>query len=347
MKTIKRVWVVLAIVSLSGCALDDEDTSLEAGAASYSLGSAPSVTVLNDTALGGLGSGSTIGPDNALYVTNGNDGTLLRINRNNGSSTVVGTGLPQQVVGIGGAMDVAFLGDRAYVLVTLAGADVGAPDSIMGIYRLRNAGQFALFADLGAWSAAHPPVDPDWYLAQGVQYSMDVWHGGFVVTDAHLARLIRVDRAGHISELFAYDSTDAVPIGLESENGKLFVASPGPIPHLPSTSTISKLKHNGSLKLVASWDEDYSGNIGLLVDVEMGRHDRMYGLLQGFWDLEPVPDNEGLPAAPNTGELVKVRDDGTFRTLVSGLNQPTSLELDGNKAFVVTLNGTVLRIDGL
>src|SRR6478735_8751229 len=90
--------------------------------------SAPNVTVLNETALGGLGSGSTIGTDGALYVTNGNAGTLVRIDPRNGSETVVGGGLPPQVIGIGGAMDVAFIGHRAYVLVTLAGSAVGGPD---------------------------------------------------------------------------------------------------------------------------------------------------------------------------------------------------------------------------
>ncbi len=123
-------------------------------------GKAPVVTVLNDSALGGLGSGSTIGPHGALYVTNGNDGTLVRIDPRTGSERVVGSGLPRQVFGIGGAMDVVFIGHRAYVLVTLAGADVGVPDAVMGIYRLKRDGTFSVFADLGTWSAAHPPADP-------------------------------------------------------------------------------------------------------------------------------------------------------------------------------------------
>ena len=46
---------------------------------------AASPTVINSTALGGLGSGSTVGPDGALYVTNGNDGTLVRVNPRTGA----------------------------------------------------------------------------------------------------------------------------------------------------------------------------------------------------------------------------------------------------------------------
>jgi hypothetical protein len=60
----------------------------------------------------------------------------------------------------------------------------------------------------------------------------------------------------------------------------------------------------------------------------------------------PLPGNEGAPAAPNTGEIVAVGRD-TFTTVVSGLNQPTSLELVGRVGFVVTVSGTILRIDGL
>jgi sugar lactone lactonase YvrE len=309
--------------------------------------SAPAVTVLNNTALGGLGSGSTIGPDGALYVTNGNAGTLLRIDPTNGSERVVGRGLPPQVIGIGGAMDVAFLRHRAYVLVTAAGSDWGAPDAVMGIYRLKRDGTFSVFADLGTWSAEHPPADPDWFASQGVQYSLEVRRNGFIVADAHLGRLIRVNRRGHVRELFAFTSTDSVPTGLEVAKGKVFVATAGPIPHLPSDSTITAVRRGGWTKVVGKWASNYAGHRGLIVDVEKGRDGRLYGLLQGHWDLKPTPENEGMPAAPNTGAIVVVRGDGTFKTVVTGLNQPTSLELVGHVGFVITVTGTILRIDGM
>ena len=307
----------------------------------------PAVSVLNDTALGGNGSGSTIGPDGALYVTNGTAGTLVRIDPRTGSETVVGRGLPRGVIGIGGAIDVAFLGHRAYVLVTFAGADVGVPEAVMGLYRLERSGRFTVFADLGTWSSAHPPADPDWSVGQGVQYSLEVWRQGFVVADAHLGRLMRVDRRGRVSELMAFDSTDSVPTGLEVADGKVLVATAGPIPHLPSDSAISAVRRDGSTTVVGRWAADYAGDRGLIVDVEQGRHHRLYGLLQGHWDLEPTPDNEGFPAAPNTGEIVVVERDSTFTTVIGGLDQPTSLEVVGRAGFVVTVTGTILRVDDL
>ena len=305
---------------------------------------APVVTVLNDTALSGLGSGSAIGPDGALYVTNGTKGTLVRVDPTTGSAKVVGRGLPRKAIDIGGAMDVAFLGGRAYVMVILAGVDVGVPDAVMGIYRLKRDGTFSVFADLGTWSAAHPPEDPDWFVTEGVQYSMDVWRHGFVVADAHLARVIRVNRRGRISELVAFGSTDRVPTGLEVADGKVFLATAGPIPHLPSTSKINLVRRNGSVKVIGKWGSGYTGNRGLIVDVE---HDqgRLYGLLQGYWNLDPTPENEGFPAAPNTGVVVAVRPDGTFRTVVRGLDRPTSLELVDGVGYAVSFTGTIYRID--
>lgn len=318
------------------------------GAAEEPAPAAPKVTVLNGSALAGLGSGSTIGPDGALYVTNGTKGTLLRIDPRTGAATVVGTGLPQRVIDIGGPMDVSFIGDRAYVLVTTVSADVGgSPRSVTGVYRMRPDGTFSVFANLGRWSAKHPPKDPDWFVPSGVQYSMEVWRHGLVVTDAHLGRVIRVDHRGRISELVAFPTTNAVPLGLEVAGGRVYVSTAGPIPHVPATAQIGLVRRDGTVKVVAGWGADYTGNRGLPVDVEQGRHERIYGLLQGYWNLEPTPENEGFPAAPRTGEIVVVRPDGTFSTVVRRLDRPTSFELVGHTAFVVTLTGKVLRIDGM
>jgi hypothetical protein len=309
---------------------------------------APDVSVLNSKALGGLGSGSTIGPDGALYVTHSLRGKLLRIDPTSGAATVVGRGLPKQIpgFGVGGPMDVSFIGDVAYVMVSVAGADAGGPDALMGIYRLKKNGRFAVLADLGTWSREHAPKDPDWFVGQGVQYAMDVWRGGLLVTDAHLGRVIRVNRQGRISELVGFASTDSVPLGLEVVDGRVFLTTAGPIPHQPFTAKIRQVRRNGTTKVVGTWGPGYRGNRGLIVDVEED-DGPMYGLLQGYWDLEPTPENEGFPAAHDTGEIVVVRGAGTFRTVVRKLDQPTSMELVGDVAYVVTYTGTVLRIEGL
>ena len=42
---------------------------------------------------------------------------------------------------------------------------------------------------------------------------------------------------------------------------------------------------------------------------------------------------------------MKVNDDGTFTVLADELNQPTSLEIIGTTAYVVTLGGEIWKID--
>jgi hypothetical protein len=307
--------------------------------------SAPRVSVLNTTALSGAGAGSTVGPDGAIYVPNSINGTVVRIDPNTGAERVIGTGLPLPNGGFG-AWDVVFRGSTAYALVTLAGSDIGQ-DAVMGVYRLGKDGTFSVFADIGSWAIAHPPTDPDWFLPQGVQYSMEVWRDGFLVTDAHYAKVYRIDGRGTVSELVVFDSTDVVPLGLEVSKGNIYLSTAGPIPHLPSTAEINQIHRGGSVGVVGGWGPDYTGNRGLIVDVEAGRRGQLFGLLQGYWDLPPIDENEGFPAAPNTGEIVSVDADGFFHTVVGELNQPTSLEIVGHTAFVVTLSGTVLRIDGI
>ena len=88
--------------------------------------------------------------------------------------------------------------------------------------------------------------------------------------------------------------------------------------------------------------EIFSG-FSLLVDVEFGRDGALFALSQGPWDGVA----EGSPALPNTGTLVEVNEDGTFSVVANELNQPTSFEIIGNTAYVVTLTGEIWKIDDI
>src|SRR5881398_358646 len=69
--------------------------------------------------------GSTVGPDGALYVTEGAAGRISRVDPQTGEKTTFASGLPPSIFPIGGPIDVAFLDETAYALVTLVGPDVG------------------------------------------------------------------------------------------------------------------------------------------------------------------------------------------------------------------------------
>ena len=80
---------------------------------------------------------------------------------------------------------------------------------------------------------------------------------------------------------------------------------------------------------------DVAGPAPLMVDVERGRGQTLFGLSQG---THSTPD-PGSPADENTGALLRVDGNGGFTTVATGLNRPTSLEIIGTTAYVMTLDG--------
>ena len=279
------------------------------------------------------GSGSTVGPGGALYVTEGIAGRISRVNPKTGDITTFASGLPKRVIGIGGAMDVAFLDGTAYALVTLVGSDVGGSDT-SGIYRVDDPDSFTVVADIGAFSLANPPSTP-FFVPSGLQYAFETYRGGFLVTDGHHNRVLRVTLDGEVTELIAFDNI--VPTGLAIAGKTVYMSEAGPVPHLPENGkVVSFAPKSPAAREVAS-------GASLLVDVESGRGRDLYALSQGAWNGV----GEGSPALPNTGSLVKVNETGTFTVVADGLDRPTSLEFIGNTAYLVTLTGEIWKIDNV
>jgi hypothetical protein len=285
------------------------------------------------------GMGSTLGPDGALYVTEPIAGSIARIDPKTGEVTTFASGLPMQLssVGLGGVMDVAFIGHTAYALVTLVGPDVGGSD-VDGIYRVDGPNSFTVVADIGQWSIDNPP--PGWPVgydvATGVQYAMQPYRGGLLVTDGHHNRVLKVGPDGSITQLIQLD--DDVPTGLELWGNTIYVAQAGPLPHNPADGKIVSFEERSPTAM------QVAAGAPLLVDVEFGLGRSLYGLSQG---THTNSGPAGSPADPDTGSLVKVNSDGTFTVITDGLNQPTSLEFIGNTAYVVTLSGEVWKIEGV
>src|SRR5215208_5748404 len=182
------------------------------------------------------GSGSTVGPDGALYVTERAAGRITRVDPRTGAATTYASGLPKLIpaAGFGGPVDIAFLGRTAYVLVTLVGPDVGGSD-VVGIYRVDGPDSFTVVADIGAFSIANPPAT-DFFVPSGVQYALQTYRGGFLVTDGHHNRVLRVSRDGRITVLRAFGNI--VPTGLEVRGRTIYMAEAGPVPHLPEDGKV-------------------------------------------------------------------------------------------------------------
>ena len=276
-------------------------------------------------------SGSTVGPDGALYVTEGAVGRISRVDPETGEVTTFASGLPRSIIGFGGPTDIAFVGNTAYVIVTLVGPQFGSAD-IVGIYRVDGPASFTVIADIGAFAIEHPPDTPFEGL-RGLQYAMEPYRGGFLVTDGHHNRVYQVTRDGTVSVFRAFGNI--VPTGLAIAGNWVYMAEAGPLPHLPQDGQVVSFTDRSAEALVVA------SGAPLLVDVEFGRGRTLFALSQGIHAGGP----EGSPALPNTGALLRVAADGSFAPVADNLNVPTSLEVIGTTAYVVTLAGEIWRID--
>jgi sugar lactone lactonase YvrE len=304
-------------------------TPFAGSAAPPSVGSSPTQLL---TGLEG-GSGSTVGPGGALYVAETAAGRISRVDPKTGDITTFASGLPTQIVGIGGVMDVAFIGGTAYALVTLVSSDVGG-SNIDGIYRVDGPNSFTVVADIGAFALSNPPAT-QFDIPTGVQYALENFRGGFLVTDGHHNRVLRVTLDGNVTQLIQFGNI--VPTGLAVSGNTVYMAEAGPVPHEPENGKVVAFGPKSSTAT------EVASGASLLVDVEFGRGRTLYALSQGSFGGGPP----GSPAAPDTGSLVKVNGNGTFTVLADGLDRPTSLEFIGNTAYVVTLTGEIWKFDNV
>jgi sugar lactone lactonase YvrE len=310
--------------------------AISAFGAPATAGAAPGLSGHRHLLVSGLQGalGSTVGPDGALYVVEGVAGRISRVDPRTGHTTTFASGLPKRIGDgdNGGAIDVAFINHTAFILVTLVSPDVGGT-AVDGIYRMDGPHHFTVIADIGAWSLAHPPI-PAFFVPTGVQFALQPYRGAFLVTDGHHNRVLRVTLDGKISERMTFG--DIVPTGLAVRGRTVYMAEAGPVPHLPRNGKIVSFEPGSRhATKVAS-------GAPLLVDVEFGRGNNLYALSQGHF----TPGNpEGSPADPGTGALERVHADGTMTPIATHVNQPTSLEIIRNTAYVTTLDGKIWKVD--
>ena len=305
-----------------------ESAALKGGTARK--GSVPTTRLLVSGLAGAFG--STVGPDGALYVAESAAGRIARVDPETGAVTTFASGLPvNQGTGV---QDVVFIGNTAYALVSFVTPEAFGGTDVDGIYRVDGPSSFTIIADIGEFNRDNPPTT-DFFVATGVLVAMEPFRGGFLVTDGHLNRVLYVTRDGEISVFRSFGNI--VPTGIAVRGNTVYMAEAGPLPHLPEDGKIVTFGPKSSTETVLT------SGVRLAMDVEFGHGRALFALSQGVWDGA----FEGEPALPNTGALMRINHDGSRETIVGELNQPTSLEIIQNTAFVVTLGGEIWTIDNI
>lgn len=278
--------------------------------------------------------GSTVGPGGDLYVADAAAGAVVRVDVRTGETSVYADGLPISPViglfGIGGVMDVTFIEGTAYALVTLVGWDVGGTH-VAGVYKLEDSGEWSVVADIGDFSFTNLPAIYD--VPTGVQYAIQNFRGGFLVTDGNHNRVLHVNRSGRVTEVAGFENV--VPTGLAVRGDSVHLSLAGPVPHEPADGKVLRLDGK-------TWQAtELATGSPLLVDVEFGRGERLLALSQGS-GIVGAP--AGAPALPDSGALVALDNAGGFTVIDTPINLPTSVTVIRNDAYVVSLDGNVYRV---
>ena len=329
--------LIAAGVLLGGLVVGGFASAERAGAAKPA--GAPTVQLLKSGLQGTIG--ATIGPDGALYVAEGAIGQITRVDTTTGAATPFATGLPGRFPGVplGGVMDVAFIGNKAYALVSVSPAKSGIYEVVNGTVGAEP------IADLGQFSLDNPPDGRgfEYFVPTGVQFALQPVHGGFLVSDGHHNRILKATLGGVVSEELTLGNV--VPTGLEMRGNHVYIAEVGPVPVVGQPLPIGHVVEFDrnpprSVPRTSSDVNQVAAGSTMVIDVEFGQGG-MYALSQG---VPTVGIEPGDTSIPNTGRLLRVNGDGTFTVLVDGLNQPTSLDFVKDTAFVVGLQGQVWKI---
>lgn len=306
--------------------------------------------------MGSIGAG--IGPDGALYVAeggvggetvvetpvgtlyNGFSGLVSRIDPETGAKTVAVDGIPSVAFapggegGAGGVIDVAFIGDTMYILLTNTGEAFGFADFPIGIYEVEDDGDLTLVADIGGFNDDNPVDFPD-ASPGGNPFSFTPYGSdAFIVTDGNFNRVLLAGLDGDIEIVVSFDNN--VPTGTAVDGDDVYITEIGSYPHTAEKGLVL------SVDVEAGTAEQIASGYANMIDVEFGEDGTLYALNMGDEQV-----GEGPPAAPFTGTIFIVEPDGDLVPIVTGFMQATSLDIHGDDAFVTTLFGEVWKVEGL
>ena len=226
---------------------------------------------------------------------------------------------------IWGAMDVAFLGDDAYALLSGAGPSYFSPSSFSGVYRLNGDGTMTLVADITNWLPANPPafVPPD-YGSDGSLFDLEAAGDALLLSEAVGGQLIRVTPDGEISRVADLSDGHLVPTGIAVDaDGNAYVGHETAAPYGDGASKVVKVTPDGTVS-------DAWTGLTVVTDVAIGPDGALYaaematGFTEGSMDMPP-----------DSGRIVRQTGPDTLEPVVTELPYPVHIGFDADGRLVI------------
>jgi glucose/arabinose dehydrogenase len=162
----------------------------------------------------------------------GRSGQIVRI-APDGSKFLMAKDLPSIVTAVNeecGPSAIAFIDDRAYLLLASGGWEIGDPAFHSGVYELQSDGSLHKVWDMTEYVLAHPArarrEDPRADVPAGMAYGMAAMGGKLYVTDANQEQLFEVDPAsGEARQVVEYPKSNRAMTGVAAgPDGAIYVA---------------------------------------------------------------------------------------------------------------------------
>jgi hypothetical protein len=206
-----------------------------------------------------------------------------------------------------------------------------AADYPNGVYKLEDDDTWTVVVDISAFNDANPVDFPD-AAPGGNPFALDVRGNEFIISDGNYNRLIRATAAGDASLLAQFDNV--VPTGLATQgSGPVWNTHFSAFPHAPEDSHLVSVGYpSGGVQQVA-------GGYAQLIDVEFGAG--------GTYVLQFGDQSLDEEAPPPPGRLLRLEADNTLTPVVVGLMLPTSVNFSGDTAYITSLTGDVLAVEGV
>ncbi len=237
-----------------------------------------------------------------------------------GCATPLVEGLPsvlwQEAGWTWGAMDVEFLNDQLYVLISGSGESWGTPDLISGIYRVEDDGSTTLVADFSHWLADNQPefVAPDYAGMDGSEFDMEPAGDAFLVGVADSGQIIRAVPDGEITQLADLSVGHLVPTGIAVDaDGNAYVGFETTPPYPNGASKVVQITPDGTVS-------DFWTGLTAVTDVEFGPDGVLYAAEMSIDNSEEAPFLNST-----SGRIVRQTGPDSLEAVVTDAPPPVGL----------------------